>query len=240
MPPKNTEIYDKYFTTQAVGQGNLESITKESLDYFNQNLFKFFPENKNIKILEIGCGFGRYLKYIKDRDYNHITGIDISKEQIEAAKKSYNLDDVHVADAIEYLTTINQKFDVIMLLDVVEHLDLEYALELGSKVYQSLNKDGILIMQTPNGLSPLSLYRYGDMTHVRAMNVQSSQQYLSLSGFQNMSFHEAPPDTVSIKNIFRRITWEIFRIFIMFYMFVINGNFGGRVFTPNIISVAKK
>jgi len=240
MPPKNTEIYDKYFTTQAVGDNDIEGVTKESLNYFNQNLLKFFPEDKDIKILEIGCGFGRYLSFLKNKGYKNLTGIDISKEQIEAAKKTYNLNDVHVADAIEYLTNTKQKFDLIMLLDVVEHLELDYALELGDKVYRNLNNDGILIMQTPNGLSPLSLYRYGDITHVRAMNVQSSQQYLKLSGFTDMSFHEAPPDTTNIKNLFRRIAWEVLRIFIMVYIFIINGNFGGKIFTPNIISVAKK
>ena len=240
MSEKNNQVYDKYFSTQAVGSQTINEITKQSLNYFNQNLLKFIPTKKNIKILEIGCGFGRYLKFLKDLGYTNLTGIDISSEQIKAAKESYDLENVFVADAIEYLDKNTGKFDVILVLDVVEHLDLEYALELGTKMYQNLTADGILVMQTPNGLAPLSLYRYGDITHVRALNVQSAMQYLTLAGFSKMSFHEAPPDMVGLKNKIRRALWIITRLFIMLYIFIINGNFGGKVYTPNIISVASK
>lgn len=240
MSEKNNQVYDNYFSTQVAGNQTIDQITRESFNYFNQNLLKFIPAKKEIKILEIGCGFGRYLKFLKDLGYTNLTGLDISSEQIKVAKQNFDLENVFVADAIEYLDKNIEKFDVILVLDVVEHLDLEYALNLGTKMYQSLTTGGTLIMQTPNGLSPLSLYRYGDITHVRALNVQSSMQYLTLAGFTKMSFHEAPPDTIGLKNKIRQGLWKITRLFIMLYIFIINGNFGGKVYTPNIISVASK
>jgi len=50
------------------------------------NLYRSFCD-KNDKILEVGCGTGRVLKYLLDHDSKNTTGIDTSGEMLALARK---------------------------------------------------------------------------------------------------------------------------------------------------------
>jgi len=49
------------------------------------NLYKSFCDRKD-KILEVGCGTGRVIKYLLDNGLNNITGVDISEEMLALAR----------------------------------------------------------------------------------------------------------------------------------------------------------
>ena len=109
-------------------------------------------ENKTLsklKILDIGCGGGLVCEPLT-RLGAQVTGIDASYKNIEVAKihaKKSNL-------KIKYLNTspeknkINEKFDVILNLEVVEHVDnLDLFLKSSSEL---LKKNGIMFIATIN------------------------------------------------------------------------------------------
>ena len=109
-------------------------------------------ENKTLsklKILDIGCGGGLVCEPLT-RLGAQVTGIDASYKNIEVAKihaKKSNL-------KIKYLNTspeknkINEKFDVILNLEVVEHVDnLDLFLKSSSKL---LKRNGIMFIATIN------------------------------------------------------------------------------------------
>ena len=50
------------------------------------NLYQSFCGNKD-RILEVGCGTGRVLKCLLDKDLKHVTGVDISEEMLKIAQK---------------------------------------------------------------------------------------------------------------------------------------------------------
>mgnify|MGYP003393092840 CR=1 FL=1 len=80
------------------------------------------------------------------------------------------------------LSECQQKFDGILLIDVLEHLDLESGLQLLLKLQQQLSSQGVLIIQTPNAKclrSPLGT----DMTHMQIYNLNDLWAYLSAEGF---------------------------------------------------------
>ena len=102
-----------------------------------------------LKILDIGCGGGLVCEPLC-RLGADVTGIDASKKNIEVAKihsKKNNL-------KIKYLNTspekneINEKFDVVLNLEIVEHVDnLNLFLDSASKM---LKKNGIMFVATIN------------------------------------------------------------------------------------------
>ncbi len=102
-----------------------------------------------LKILDIGCGGGLVCEPLT-RLGAEVTGIDASYKNIEVAKihaKKSNL-------KIKYLNTspeknkINEKFDVILNLEVVEHVDnLDLFLKSSSKL---LKRNGIMFIATIN------------------------------------------------------------------------------------------
>jgi SAM-dependent methyltransferase len=72
------------------------------------------------RILEIGCSGGLLLQQLRAKGYRHLTGIDISPAAIERSR-ARGLPDTHVMDA-QKLTLGQERFDVIVASDVLEHL----------------------------------------------------------------------------------------------------------------------
>ena len=103
----------------------------------------------SLKILDIGCGGGLVCEPI-NRLGADVTGIDASFKNIEVAK-------IHAKKSglkIKYLNTspekkeIKEKFDVILNLEVVEHVEnLDLFLKSAS---QMLKKNGIMFVATIN------------------------------------------------------------------------------------------
>ena len=50
------------------------------------DLYRSFCDKKD-KILEVGCGTGRVIKYLLEKGLNDITGVDISEEMLALARK---------------------------------------------------------------------------------------------------------------------------------------------------------
>jgi len=109
-------------------------------------------ENKTLsklKILDIGCGGGLVCEPLT-RLGAQVTGIDASYKNIEVAKihaKKSNLK-IKYLNASPEKNKINEKFDVILNLEVVEHVDnLDLFLKSSSKL---LKKNGIMFIATIN------------------------------------------------------------------------------------------
>ena len=104
---------------------------------------------KNIKLLDIGCG-GGLLSEPMCRLGADVVGIDASKKNIEVAKfhaKKNKLKIDYKVASPEKLKT-KKKFDVILNMEVVEHVeDIEFFIKESSKL---LKKNGIMFVATLN------------------------------------------------------------------------------------------
>ena len=137
---------------------NYSTLTKTSLSNktkkYDENYFKKFYLNKlsldrTSPLLDVGCGDGKYLHILKKTGYYNLCGVDISEEQIKIAKKS-GLSNVQCANALDFLKNKKEKYDVILLIDVLEHLELKDSIELINLIYQALKTKGKLFIQVPN------------------------------------------------------------------------------------------
>lgn len=108
------------------------------------------------KILEIGCGEGGNIKPFLDMGCK-VTGIDINEGQINIAKEIYsthpNLENLHlICEDIYKVTEMEDKFDVIVIRDVIEHIpNQEYFLPF---IKRFLNPYGIIFIAFPPWQNP--------------------------------------------------------------------------------------
>ena len=114
---------------------------------------------KNSKILDVGCGKGNLLKLLGGKGYK-LYGVDISEENLAAAKKIKNAKLLQ-ADLNKGLKHFkNDYIDIIFALDVIEHL-LSPPLFL-KECNRVLKQEEYLILTTPNTssltLSILSIF----------------------------------------------------------------------------------
>lgn len=140
--------------------GNTELAVRKSQEYF----VNFFLNCHNV--LDIGCGRGIFMKMLREKNIN-VFGVDESDESMTACK---NKDlKVFKSEALEFLTKKRNVFDGIFCAHVIEHMDYNKACILISTMYNSLIKNGILVLATPNPASHaiMSNTFWLDPTHVR-------------------------------------------------------------------------
>ena len=191
----NTEfdVYKNYTSTAMLTAQDEAALTRWSIGYFAAYIGPHLPPERSARILDLGCGYGRHILALQDLGYSNILGVDISEEQIAYATSHLGLTNVQVGDAIAALEGEQGGYDVILLLDVLEHLELAYSVQLLKAIRRVLKPGGVFIIQVPNALSPLSPNRHWDITHLRAYTTHSMEQHLRLSGFTEMHHLELPP-----------------------------------------------
>ena len=125
------------------------------IKYIKDNIIQHFNIKskkmplKNISILDIGCGGGLISVPMK-RLGAHVVGIDASLKNINVAKifsKEKNLEIKYICSSPEKLK-IKKKFDVLLMLEIVEHVDdINLFIKQSSKF---LKKNGLMFIATLN------------------------------------------------------------------------------------------
>lgn len=107
---------------------------------------KRFPQYKeNGVVLDIGCGSGSYLSFLKFHGWK-VVGVDLSSKAAKSAKKNFDID-VIVGD-ISDLSFPRKNFDRINMSHVLEHVtNPTSTLE---RVRDLLKDDGSLYIEVPN------------------------------------------------------------------------------------------
>jgi 2-polyprenyl-3-methyl-5-hydroxy-6-metoxy-1,4-benzoquinol methylase len=145
------ELYNKenaiYRNHAVVEYTMLLENKKIKVGYHRSRLLKKHVFNgKCESVLEIGSGIGLIGSYIRNENKQiKYLGIEIDKESYH---KSQFLKLNTINDDFTAIDTVADSFDVIMLWEVIEHLqDLKLFLELA---YKKLNRNGKIILPTPN------------------------------------------------------------------------------------------
>jgi SAM-dependent methyltransferase len=112
-------------------------------------------------VLDLGCGCGRPLSVIKRfHPIKYVVGLDLLPRSVKHAKRTGLYDDLIVAD-LRYLPVRNKIFDVVLVLDVIEHLSKKEGNDLLNTLDELSKKETII--HTPNGFMPTSTSEPFDM-----------------------------------------------------------------------------
>ena len=125
------------------------------ISYIKNNIIKSLKLNNNekplkkVKILDIGCGGGLLTEPMKKLGAD-VVGIDASEKNIKIAKlhsKKNNLNIKYICSSPENYQ-INEKFDVILNMEIIEHVDnVNQFLKSCSNL---LKKNGMMFVATLN------------------------------------------------------------------------------------------
>lgn len=74
------------------------------------------------KILDLGCGDGRFSQYLASKGKS-VKAVDYSSVRINNGKRIYDLPEFVLSDIHTFLDTNTERFDTIIMLDVLEHLE---------------------------------------------------------------------------------------------------------------------
>jgi len=169
-------------------------------------LSPYFKEtDKELNILDIGCGLGQMLNYLKSQGFKNLHGIDINEEAILACKKN-GLDVEKVNDIREYTVNDSMKFDRIVMSHVLEHIEKEKIIDTLIHIRENLLKEGgVFLLMVPNAQSYTGTYwRYEDFTHTIIFTSGSCMYVLRSAGFAQIDFID-PDGTMHMQPVKRGI-----------------------------------
>lgn len=126
----NQSQYNLYYqkcNNYSVSTRLKEKIISQSCAIRYEMIEKYVEKEE--KLLDIGCGDGTFLQYLKEKGYNNIYGIDPSKESI-ACLKEKNIQG-QVGNIFEKVSPkLKNQFDIVVCTAVLEHIyDLKVALQ---------------------------------------------------------------------------------------------------------------
>lgn len=164
-----------------------------------------------MKLLDIGAG----MKGMKT---------EIENLGINLVYKSMDVDRGNVHDFYE-VDAIQEKFDAIIMFEVIEHMSLQEGLDLMKKLYSNTNERGIIVLSTPNIFNPARYMR--DATH------QTFYAYDELCGLLNIAGFE-------IKNVYRSYNDAFHRYLLKIYLLGWLFRFLGIDYAYSIFVVGEK
>jgi 2-polyprenyl-3-methyl-5-hydroxy-6-metoxy-1,4-benzoquinol methylase len=238
----DANLYRRYTSTAALPDGtDTRALLEWSCGYFAAHVAPLLPADRGAAIAEIGCGWGRYLVALAEAGYVRSEGVDVSEEQVAYAREHLGLTNVSREDATAWLAARRDRFDCVLALDILEHLDTDALVTLMDAVRAALRPGGVVIVHAPNALAPLSPLRYADLTHVRAFTVGSLAQLFRAAGLTPRAFHETEPRGRGPLATIRRTVWKAaLRPLVKAWMLAANGDAMGGIYTANVIAVAER
>ena len=179
------KLFSQYYSSiYARSNTFTEDEYERAAKHYEMNLGGILPRKMDARILEIGCGGGHFLYYLKKKGYTNFLGIDLSDEAVELCRNritSY----VEKADAFSFLTNQENLYDAICSSDMIEHIPKDKILIFLTLVYKALKQNGVLLLRLPNMSNPFALNnRYHDFTHECGYTEKSIFQVLYMSGFR--------------------------------------------------------
>jgi cyclopropane fatty-acyl-phospholipid synthase-like methyltransferase len=181
-----TALYARYVSTF---KSDAAQSAEPSVVWWDHKFLPLLADlDRLAPILEIGCGGGGLLAYLARRGFSHASGIDISTEQIAAARQRGV--DARLGDLFDFLPQQTHAFAAILAVDVLEHFSRAELPELAQRIHGALQPGGRLLIQTANGAGLYSgQVIYGDLTHLTIFTPQSLGQLLRPAGFVNLTFY---------------------------------------------------
>lgn len=212
--------------------------------YFRANYLRFLPNDRATPVLDIGCGLGHCLYFLKMEGFTNRTAVDMCEEALEQciARDLVTRERAVYADAGTYLLTQEEVFGAIIMNDVIEHIEKESIVPLLALVKRALRPGGVLIVKTFNAANPIlgSSSRYLDFTHTVGFTEESLRFVCVSAGFSNVAIY---PQDIWVCNpvvnaVGRVVHWFMGKMLRL--LFLAYGRRTTRVFSKDLIAVARK
>jgi len=206
--------------------GHLMKYIKRKMEYHDFLLQKEIWKNLKgcAKVLDIGCGNGRFLMTAPKNV--QAEGIEIIESEIKKClEKGLKVKKVDIEKSAPFK---KESFDGISMSHIIEHLNNSQ--EVLKKIKSIMKKNGKLMILTPNFSACYKKF-YDDPTHKRPFTKQSLFRILYDAGFSD----------IKIKNDFFHANNSVFSIFVFFpkFKFMLE-KIIGKIHSPHMIAVCRK
>jgi GT2 family glycosyltransferase/ubiquinone/menaquinone biosynthesis C-methylase UbiE len=138
-------------------------------------------------VIDAASGEG-YGTNILAQHADFVYGIDISKEVIEHAKKTYTKENLEfITASISRLPIQDKSIDVFVSFETIEHVDADTQVQFLKEIKRVLKEDGILIISTPDKYIYSDVPKYKNEFHIKEFYKEEFYDFLK-KYFSNVDF----------------------------------------------------
>jgi SAM-dependent methyltransferase len=196
---------------------------------WREKVHQQYPEVWDLRIVRKRLPF--ILKYLKDGEsvleigaYNRELEGRMKKYHPRILYKSLDIDPSYQHDYTS-LEEVKEEFDMVLLFELIEHLDRESGRKMADKIFEILKPGGRVILTTPNIYTPGQYWK--DVSHL------TPYHYEELGGlFLSRRFESV--------DLFRYFNAPFVHYVMKVYLFSPVFRFLGIDFTKSILLMAKK
>ncbi|MFN4310058.1 MAG: class I SAM-dependent methyltransferase [Ferrovibrio sp.] len=119
---------------------------------FVESLSRIGKPAVDITFLDFGCGDGKYFNHLLTKyglTAENLHGVEVSARRIERCHEIGWLNAILITSGAE-LPYPDQSFDIINMMEVIEHIPKEQGLNTIKNLRRLLRPGGILLISTPN------------------------------------------------------------------------------------------
>lgn len=158
-------------------------------------LLRLVYEAKPKKVLDVGCGRGRYLISLSNQGYD-VTGVEINSDQIKSIPEKYR----HQVISPDQAVQLQDSFDLIIMSHVIEHVEIKDFIDFMDSYLRLLKSDGWLVVATP------LMYEgfYDDYDHVKPYTAKAIAALYS----DSTQFQRKPKYRLKLTHVWFRI-WPL-------------------------------
>ncbi len=138
----STKVIAKYFNKEQHLVFSNSSAKKEE-----ESILPFINLTKESKVLDLGCGNGRWGKILINRCKKYV-GVDISKKFINKLRQEYKGNQRAIffyMPAQDYFS--REKYNIILIIGLITYLNDDEVLGLANNCKKMLNEDGQIILR---------------------------------------------------------------------------------------------
>jgi cyclopropane fatty-acyl-phospholipid synthase-like methyltransferase len=195
--------FDKnYYISSSIS--NYVNYTNKKFDALFEDLCSL-PISCGESILDFGCATGGLINVFNNNGYKNVKGTDISYWAINYGRKQYGLSDETLSHYNRNL--LEQTFDFIFFLDVLEHIPSE---ELG-ELFSLVKKTNKLIVRIPvskiEGEDFVLDVSKNDKTHIQIHSKEWWMSFFSQYNFNKYTMLNTPTIYES-EGVFSRVLYR--------------------------------
>lgn len=191
----------EYYAYQATARGvrtveDVARLAEQQRFAYEGVAAQWLPANKNARIVDLACGHGSFLFWLKERGHTNLAGVDSSPEQTRFAASV----GIHIetADAIAWIENAPAaSFDQIFGIDFIEHISKDDFMRVLKACSRALVPGGSLVLRYPNGDSPfVGRNLFNDITHIWTYTANCMNTLATMHGFRSSEFKDEGIDLI--------------------------------------------
>ena len=199
LQERQPQTVDEYFASQPYLWSHL-----------NLNYRHRLPADPDAAILDLGCGPGHFLAACAKWGYRNLSAMDYFLDMDQLRQWGVHCFHQVSDDLISSLANLTGKFAFIHAAHLIEHIPKHDLIENVDAMFYALQPDGVLVLETPNMLSPSAMASYFiTLGHEYGFSQHNLCSLLNICGFQKERADPMLLPMLSLKakagNLLRRI-----------------------------------